>query len=247
MSKLRIILLLFSITSSLLFIFIFFIRDIPLFSLIFKDYIDSGKSLFLPFIPEYNLIFYVPEYAPSVNFTVGHLIDTIIIINLYFYVETSVYHYIKRAYDKEELIYVVGPFLRDDDILTIFDDPFKGKGDFPEKIKECYNKLEKRNSFSDNKSYYDINQYEFKSREKLLYNKVGSLYFTYPPFIFNFCLVFSLSSPWLPKSACFFSISQSSSFIYYDINFQFLLEEFYLNFKTINIKKIGEIKNGLEK
>lgn len=128
LNKLKIIIILVSISFislSLLFLFIFLIKDIPIISIFVKDYVKGRKSLFLPFIPNYNLIKYIPENLPPIRYTIGHLMDTIIIINLYFYLETSVYHYIKRAYIKEDdLIYVGTPALNDIDFVKVFDNPY---------------------------------------------------------------------------------------------------------------------------
>ena len=61
-----------------------FLRDISLLNSLFNDYINSGTSLFLPFL-SYNNIFF--------QFSTGHLIDIIIIINIVTFIERSSYQY----------------------------------------------------------------------------------------------------------------------------------------------------------
>ncbi len=45
-------------------------------------YIGEGKSVFMPFIPRINLLFFLPEKAQVLPFTFGHLLDFIILVNL---------------------------------------------------------------------------------------------------------------------------------------------------------------------
>jgi len=92
-----------SVISSISFSFIFIIlitllKDIPLLPELIKNYIESGESFFIPSIPYHNLLCEVPEKFPKAHFTVGHLIDLIIMINLVSYIESSIYHYIKKVY-----------------------------------------------------------------------------------------------------------------------------------------------------
>lgn len=61
-----------------------FLRDILLLNSLFNDYINSGTSLFLPFLPYNNIVF---------QFSTGHLIDIIIIINIITFIESSGYQY----------------------------------------------------------------------------------------------------------------------------------------------------------
>jgi len=75
-----------------------FLKDIPLLSSLIKEYIESGDSFFIPSIPNNNLLINITEKFPNANFTVGHLIDLIIMINLVFYIESSIYHYIKKIF-----------------------------------------------------------------------------------------------------------------------------------------------------
>jgi hypothetical protein len=45
-------------------------------------YIGEGKSMFMPFIPRINLLFFLPEEAQVLPFTFGHLLDFIILVSL---------------------------------------------------------------------------------------------------------------------------------------------------------------------
>lgn len=108
----KIIILIISICFSFLFIILFSVlKDIPILSLLFKEYIDDGRSLFIPIIPNYNFFSFLPEitYLPnkiSIYFTIGHLIDIIILINIIVYTEATVYHYLKRGLlDKKDAMF----------------------------------------------------------------------------------------------------------------------------------------------
>lgn len=143
LTKIEIIIILFSISFislSLLFLLISLIKDIPIISLLVKDYIKEGKSLFLQFIPTYDLFIYLPESLPHIRYTIGHLLDTMIIIHLYFYFETTVYHYIKSAYIKDDLIYFKTPVIEDTDFITVFNEPYKEKQEIPQFLRESQKK-----------------------------------------------------------------------------------------------------------
>lgn len=61
-----------------------FLRDIPLLSSLFSEYVNSGTSLFFPFISSNIIVF---------QFTTGHLIDIIIVNNIVAFLESGGYHY----------------------------------------------------------------------------------------------------------------------------------------------------------
>ena len=61
-----------------------FLRDIPLLSSLFSEYINSGTSLFFPFLSSNIIVF---------QFTIGHLIDIIIVNNIVVLLESGGYHY----------------------------------------------------------------------------------------------------------------------------------------------------------
>ena len=83
--KLKVIFILILIISSILLSFIYmFFRDLPVFFNLFDHYIHDGNSFFLPFF-SYNTIIF--------QFSTGHLIDIIIMINLIFFIERLGYQY----------------------------------------------------------------------------------------------------------------------------------------------------------
>ncbi len=79
-----------------------FLRDVPaIFSLI-NDYFSSGKSIFIPSLPYINILWFLPEEYQIFQFSIGHLIDITIVWNIYCYIETGVYHYVKKVLLNEE-------------------------------------------------------------------------------------------------------------------------------------------------
>lgn len=81
-----------------------FIRDISSISSFLNNYIGTGNSLFIPILPNYNLLWYLPEPFNVIQFSLGHLIDIFILINIIGYIQTSIYHYfIKRLYFDENI------------------------------------------------------------------------------------------------------------------------------------------------
>ncbi|TXT60973.1 MAG: membrane protein of unknown function [Promethearchaeota archaeon] len=99
LNRVKLILVISSISFSFLFILLLMVlKDIPVLSSLIKQYIESGESFFIPSIPSQNLIVCISERFPKANFTLGHLIDLIIIANIILYTEASIYHYIKRVY-----------------------------------------------------------------------------------------------------------------------------------------------------
>jgi len=72
-----------------------FIRDIPLFNSLFIDYVNTGASIFIPFLPYTKIIF---------QFSTGHLIDIIIVINIIAFIERSCYqYYLKVCLRRDDL------------------------------------------------------------------------------------------------------------------------------------------------
>ena len=79
-----------------------FLRDISLLNSVFNDYIISGTSLLLPFLPYTNIIF---------QFSTGHLIDIIIIINIISFIERGGYqYYVKICLKKNYLEIYSDPY-----------------------------------------------------------------------------------------------------------------------------------------
>jgi len=87
------ILLVFLACIPITFIYMF-LRDISMLNSLFIGYVNSGSSLFLPFLPSSIIVF---------QFSTGHLIDIIIIINIITFIQRSAYQYyvkicLKRNY-----------------------------------------------------------------------------------------------------------------------------------------------------
>lgn len=222
LNKLKIISLISSISFislSILFLSAFLIKEIPVLSLLFKDYIEGGKSLFFPFLPEYNLLMYIPDNAPPMKYTVGQLMDTIMVINLYCYLETSVYHYIKKAYRKEDdLVYIESPYLiKESEFITIFNKPERAQKDSPEMDQENYYTIEDKSIFRDDKKEKNkLKPYSLVRRDRkyITDNTIILL----PSVVFVFYPIFDVSfsiSLFLIKSLNYdhFSVDQNSSFV----------------------------------
>jgi hypothetical protein len=79
-----------------------FLRDVSVLSFFFNNYIGSGNSFFIPFLPKINLLWYLPKPFSMISFSLGHLIDIIILINIIGYLQSSIYHYfVKKVYLNE--------------------------------------------------------------------------------------------------------------------------------------------------
>ena len=79
-----------------------FLRDISLLNSFFNDYITSGTSLFFPFLPYTNIVF---------QFSTGHLIDILIIINFITFIERGGYqYYVKVCLKKNYLELYSDPY-----------------------------------------------------------------------------------------------------------------------------------------
>ncbi|MFX0075470.1 MAG: hypothetical protein ACFE96_08515 [Candidatus Hermodarchaeota archaeon] len=72
-----------------------FLRDIPFISSLFIEYVDSGNSIFFPFLSSPIIVF---------QFTTGHLIDLIIIGNIIAFLERGGYYYVNVCLKRNYLI-----------------------------------------------------------------------------------------------------------------------------------------------
>jgi len=87
--------------------FFLFLRDVPFLNSLFIDYVNSGTSLFLPFLPYVNIVF---------QFSTSHLIDIIIIINIISFIERSGYqYYVKVCLEKNYFEIYSDPFFLETD------------------------------------------------------------------------------------------------------------------------------------
>ncbi|MFX0025215.1 MAG: hypothetical protein ACFE8M_02280 [Candidatus Hermodarchaeota archaeon] len=98
--KIRSLSVLFFIFLCLPIAFIFILlRFIPQALPLMEAYINSGSSIFIPFIPNINLL---PEKNQLIGLTLGHLIDIIIIAEILGFIEISIYHLFKKKYFNEQ-------------------------------------------------------------------------------------------------------------------------------------------------
>jgi hypothetical protein len=66
----------------------FFLRDLPLWSSSFIEYVHAGNSIFFPFFSSHTIIF---------QFTTGHLIDIIVVVNFITFLERIGYYYYQKV------------------------------------------------------------------------------------------------------------------------------------------------------
>ena len=83
-------------------LFPMFLKDIPFFSSLVDNYIIAGRSFFIPEIPNINILFFLPAQYRITYFSIGHLLDIFIIINISPCIETIIYHYIVQVCNEEE-------------------------------------------------------------------------------------------------------------------------------------------------
>ena len=134
------------------------VRDFSLLNSFFNDYIVSGTSLFLPFLPYTNIVF---------QFSTGHLIDIIIIFNILSILERSGYQYfVKVCLEKNYLEIYSDPYfletkgtqeessLNSNLIIDLKDDSSTTKNESSVKL-NFYQKSRINNSqFSSKSGYY---------------------------------------------------------------------------------------------
>ena len=83
LKKLKIILILVYICSGFFATFIYTVfKDVPILSALLHDYFTSGKSFFFPAFPYINVFWFLPEEFQIVQFSVGQLIDVLMVVNL---------------------------------------------------------------------------------------------------------------------------------------------------------------------
>ncbi len=135
-----------------------FLRDVPVFSSLLTEYITSGKSIFIPILPYINILGFLPHESHTIQFSLGHLIDIIIIYNIICYIDTAFYHYVKNAFLNEDtkiFFYIsLGSLGLNDESIEYLDN--KNKGD---RNKRDYSLNERIHNFNDNlrRKIYRIN------------------------------------------------------------------------------------------
>ncbi|MBN1801597.1 MAG: hypothetical protein JW891_08845 [Candidatus Lokiarchaeota archaeon] len=86
-----------------------YLENIPPFLALFFEYVECGRSIFIPFFPKINILGFLPNAEEITKFTFGHLFDIIIVANLILLVETIIYHYyIKRKVNNKKIQKLIG-------------------------------------------------------------------------------------------------------------------------------------------
>ena len=158
-----------------------FIKDVPVLSSLFDDYILTGKSIFIQILPNINILWFLPQDVQITYFSIGHLLDIIIIVNIMFYIETNVYHYVKWSSSNEEALAFIcksSNSLRPDGELYVFSkniDLFYGLSDESEYCfdKKLFNiKKEKRSRKNEGFDiFYDNLNKKLYLAQNELYNR----------------------------------------------------------------------------
>jgi len=93
-------------------------------SIIFlDDYIGSGESLFIPWLPYISLLEFLPTEMQIPQFSLGRLIDIVIIINLVFFTQSGVYHLVTKIFRRDQIDVIDN--LEDLESLIIDDTQFR--------------------------------------------------------------------------------------------------------------------------
>jgi len=203
---LKIVLILVVFFSYLSSLFIFMcLRDVPVLSSLLTEYIASGKSFFIPILPYINILGFIPHESHTIQFSLGHLIDIIIIYNIICYIDTGCYHYFKNAFLNEDTkiyFYIsLGSLGLNDESIDYLENKSKGehnKRDFRlnEKIHNFYENLRRKiytNKFNQNRILHRKSKY-------ILYNRYKNLLISCYHSNFESFLIFRLINHYhLPK------------------------------------------------
>lgn len=84
-------------------VIILILGEISVLNSLLNNYIISGKSLFIPFLPSYNVFWFLPEEVQFIHFSIGHLVDMLIIISIISLIEIGGYQYYKKICLNEDL------------------------------------------------------------------------------------------------------------------------------------------------
>ncbi|MFX0020766.1 MAG: hypothetical protein ACFE9S_00450 [Candidatus Hermodarchaeota archaeon] len=85
-------------------VIILVLGDISVLYGLFSNYIMSGKSLFIPFLPSYNVFWFLPKEAQIIQISTGQLIDLLIISGIVSFIEIVGYQYYKKICLNEDFI-----------------------------------------------------------------------------------------------------------------------------------------------
>jgi len=72
-----------------------FLREIPILSSLFVEYVNEGNSVFFPFLTSTIIVF---------QFTTGHLIDIIFVLNMVAFLERGGYYYYRKVCLKKNYV-----------------------------------------------------------------------------------------------------------------------------------------------
>ena len=178
---LKIVVILVVIFSYLPSLFIFMcLRDVPVYSSLLTEYITSGKSIFIPILPYINILGFLPHESQTIQFSLGHLIDIIIIYNIICYIDTVFYHYFKNAFlneDTQIYFYIdLGSLGLNDESRDYLDNKIKG-----DRNKRDYRLNERIHNLNDNlrRKIYRIkfiqNRILHRKNKYILYNRYKNL------------------------------------------------------------------------
>jgi hypothetical protein len=87
-------------------LFFNYLRTVPEFTAIFDNCVTCGNSIFFPWFSSINLFELLPIKEQLIPFSLGNLLDIILVCNLYSYFDGILYHYfVKRIItEREDLV-----------------------------------------------------------------------------------------------------------------------------------------------
>jgi hypothetical protein len=138
-------------------IIILILGEISLLNSLLNNYLISGKSLFFPFLPCYNVFWFLPVEAHFIQFTTGHLIDILIVGSIISLAEICGYQYYKKICLNEDFLNI-SPFVSEQAEYVISQDQsiffgFKEESSFSFNYKTFDNKFNRNQSFNKELSY----------------------------------------------------------------------------------------------
>ena len=125
-SNLSIILILIILTPSISLLSFLFMSESPNFFSFLMDCINTGKPLILQSFPYIHIFWFLPDKFQFGTFTVGQLVDLIIIFIIAFHIQFAFYPTIKRLYLMKEykitfdvdMLFLKSEIDNDNDILS---------------------------------------------------------------------------------------------------------------------------------
>ncbi|MFW9969057.1 MAG: hypothetical protein ACFFDF_02575 [Candidatus Odinarchaeota archaeon] len=191
-----------------------FFRDILVLNTIIHDFYSSGKSIFLPFLPCANILWFLPKELQFMQLSIGQVIDIVIILNIIAIIERGGYQYYLRicmnedCFDSSQIIFNENFYTFYQEPVNYFEVNTKICDDFSYKF-PIFN-FSKNSILSEELNYYNDHLRINKTRYKLILNKILiyttlSVHFKnfQPSYYYfrikNFLKIFQLSIPFFPK------------------------------------------------